>query len=389
MEIEERIRRRQRRDGTAQFVNDIAALSPTTHVSEPTGRGRLLEQVLDCLDPVFDEELPTNGYVWGPRGTGKTAILTSLCHHLSRLSVQANSIIHTSTRAKSPSTPEFVYLDTRHAASSFAIYQGLLNGIIEDSVPEHGVSTMAVRDQLMDELTNKSTVIAFFDHLNEPTTPHGTEIDELIGELDDRVRWVGIGRDSPNDLAWDPPISIEVGPYQRQELVDVVTARADEAFSGNRLDHVHARRISTWADGNAHDALAALFLATQSALEDGRNLIEASDIDDGTAAIQRPSVALLRVFALPNTHQAALRELIQLDDDQRVSVSATTAAITEAPRIDLSTGTVKRVLYEMADNGILERIADTNIQGPGRPPSRLEPRFPPHVFSLLYDRQNR
>jgi DNA-binding transcriptional regulator YhcF (GntR family) len=77
--------------------------------------------------------------------------------------------------------------------------------------------------------------------------------------------------------------------------------------------------------------------------------------------------------------------VVGLDGRERSTVGATRAAIADAPRVDLSAATVKRVLYELADAGILEREAnhDTTVQG--RPPSRVEPRFSPTVFRRLYD----
>ena len=80
-----------------------------------------------------------------------------------------------------------------------------------------------------------------------------------------------------------------------------------------------------------------------------------------------------------------MRELLAIDDEDRESVTATTDAIAAAPDIDLSAGTVKRFLYELAETGIVERVTVERQSGHGRPPSRLEPRFPTLVFERLYD----
>jgi len=46
---------------------------------------------------------------------------------------------------------------------------------------------------------------------------------------------------------------------------------------------------------------------------------------------------------------------------------------------------VKRFLYEMAESGILVREENVQANGQGRPPSRVEPRFPPTVFERLHE----
>jgi hypothetical protein len=63
MDLIDRIRRRQRDHTADRLGRDYAPLSSATHVTEPDGRGLLLERLLDLLDPVFDGGLPTNAYV--------------------------------------------------------------------------------------------------------------------------------------------------------------------------------------------------------------------------------------------------------------------------------------------------------------------------------------
>ncbi|MFB6176053.1 MAG: ATP-binding protein, partial [Halobaculum sp.] len=65
------------------------------------------------------------------------------------------------------------------------------------------------------------------------------------------------------------------------------------------------------------------------------------------------------------------------------SVSETTEAISEKPTVDLSPGTVRRFLYEMAEIGVVERVQVERSGGKGRPPSRVELRFPPTAFRRL------
>jgi len=49
-------------------------------------------------------------------------------------------------------------------------------------------------------------------------------------------------------------------------------------------------------------------------------------------------------------------------------------------QIDLSRSTIERVLYELAEAGIVRRVKLDDATQVGRPPSRLEPRFPTLVF---------
>jgi hypothetical protein len=78
VDLLERIVRRRTRRVENCLVVDRDALNPAVHLPEPVGREGLFKQLLDVLDPLFEESLPPNAYVWGPSGAGKTAIVTTL-----------------------------------------------------------------------------------------------------------------------------------------------------------------------------------------------------------------------------------------------------------------------------------------------------------------------
>ena len=388
MDIDARINRRRNRDDSPRLVREYEALSPVAHIDEPSDRGPVFEELLDHLDPVFDGRLPPNAYVYGPPGSGKSAIVTALFARLSRLSTGTRSVIHTNTRAATTTTPQFVYVDRRETASEFAFYHDVLAGLVDEPVPEHGVSTADLRSRLHERLGSARTgVVVAIDHVDEPAG--GDDLISLLAGLPSNVSWLAVGRADPGDVAVSAYTAtvVRVAPYQRQMLVDVLMTRASEGLARQALDHDLARRIADWADGDAHDALAVLFVAADRAREADGGRIDEADVDAAIAETPQPCVSLGRVLGLPTNKQLVLRALVDLEEADRASVAATTEAISSVPTIDLSPGTVKRFLYEMAENGIIERVESEARDGKGRPPSRIELRFPPSAFRRLYDLQ--
>lgn len=386
MDIDARIKRRQRRDAGPRLIQDDEALSPVAHLQEPSDRGPTFERLLDHLDPVFDGNLPPNAYVYGPAGAGKSAIVTALFTHLNQLSTETRSVIHTSTRAGSPTSPSFAHLDLRGTTSEFAFYHGVLDALVEESVPEHGISTAEIRERLHDLLGGTRTgVVIAVDHV-EAEGP-GTELTELFAGLPSNVSWIAIGQADPSavDLTEYTATSMAVPPYQRQMLVDVLMTRASEGLAHQGLTHELARQIAEWADGNAHDALAVLLVAADRADRADRTRLTEADVEAAIDEMPQPCISLGRVLALPANKQLVLRELVDLDEDDRLSVTKTTEAISGSPAVDLTPGTVKRFLYEMAEDGIVERVESDVQNRKGRPPSRVELRFPPSAFRRLYD----
>lgn len=388
MDIKSRILRRQHRDGESRLIQNYESLSPVAHIEEPADRGPILERLLDHLDPVFEGHLPPNAYLYGPKGSGKSAVVRALFTHLEQLPSQTQTVIHTSTRAQLSTSPTFVYVDARQISSEFAFYHAILDTLTDETVPEHGVGTATLRQRLHELLADDGTgVVVAIDHADETRHDDGLDFIGLFAGLPSTVSWLAIGRNEPNASRFTDytATSIHVEAYQRQMLVDIVMTRASTGLAQQALDHGLARDIAEWADGDAHDALALLFILAVRAEVDGRYRLAADDIEEATAEIPLPCVSLARVLALPQNRQTVLRELVDLGDANLQSVTKTTEAISARPSVDLSPGTVKRYLYEMAEDGIVRRVQAQTRQGQGRPPSRVEPRFPPTVFRKLYD----
>jgi len=359
-----------------------------THVDEPADRGPLFERLLDYLDPIFDGKLPSNAYLYGPGGVGKSAVVTALIAHLQQLPTETQTVIHTTTRAQQLISPSFVYVDARVTTSEFAFYHAVLDSLVEDTVPEHGIGTETLRSRLREELAGSNVgVVVAVDHVGEARSIHEEDLLALFSGLPDSVSWLAIGRIDPamTDLTEPAAESIRVEPYQRQMLVDVLMMRASTGLAQQALGRDLAYDIAEWADGNAHNALAALFIATDHANEAGRTKLIGADVEAAIEEMPVPCISLGIVLALPANRQAVLRELVDLGPKERSSVTATTAAISGSDNVDLSPGTVKRFLYEMAEAGVVDRVQSATQGGQGRPPSRVEPRFPPTVFRRLYD----
>jgi len=350
----------------------------------------VFERLLDHLDPVFDGDLPPNGYVHGDPGVGKSAVVTALFDHMRRFSTERDSVIYTSTRAGSSISPGFVYVDLRASASEFSFYHHVLDALLDDPVPEHGISTAELRERLHALVgESRGGVVVAVDHVGEPIGIDDETLVDLLAGLPSNASWLAVGRADPSATTLTDYTATTVGvePYRAQMLADVLMTRASDALAQQALDLQLARRVADWADGNAHDALAALFVAVDRAARGDRTHVTAEDVTAAIREMPRPCVSLGSVLSLPPNKLLVLRKLVDLDEDDRASVTATTAAISDDPTVDLSAGTVKRFLYEMAEVGVVERVKSNSKSGKGRPPSRVELRFPPTVFRRLYDIQ--
>ncbi|MFC4438923.1 MULTISPECIES: Cdc6/Cdc18 family protein [Natrialbaceae] len=378
MDLQERIARRRSARRDNGIVVNREHLSPVVHRSEPVGRGPVLEQLLDALEAVFDGTLPEPVAVVGPAGAGTSAIVTSLFAALNDRLGETTRTMGTTTRAGSTGPVTwFVYVDARRVESAFAFYRTVLSRISAESVPESGVGTDDLRERLCSRLErpDRRAVIAV-DHYDEPETLSYERVRELVEPSAENVSTIAVGQTEPD--GWDGP-TVTVPSYRHHELVDVVTDRTSTGLSPGALDHETVREVAIWADGNAHDALAALFGAVVLAGEDGADRIERTHLEAATADVPENGVHVDRVLALSETRQQVLRDLIAVDSADR-PIRDVAAEI--ADRSSLTAGTVKRFLYELADRGVIERVP-LSVSGSGRRPSTVVARFPTIAFRAL------
>ncbi|XVH31346.1 Cdc6/Cdc18 family protein [Haloferacaceae archaeon DSL9] len=382
MNLEERIARRLRVEAEPRLIRSYEALSPVSHRDEPTACGPAVEQLLDHVEPALRGARAENLYVWGPKGTGKSAVLSALFEKLAQVVGGPQQIIQTTTRAQSPTTT-FVYIDARAAKTTFGLSHAVTDALVEESIPRQGVGTSALQDRLDSWLAggNRHAVVAV-DHVGEPETHSVEEIDAHLAARSPSLTWVCIGRDDPESAAADGCATLEFEPYERHTLVEILTGRASDGLTRRALAHEQLRRVAEWADGDAHDALAAIFGAAELATTAHAETIDDDALTAGMEAVPRPCVSLGEVLSLADSRRRVLRQLLELDADERRSVRTAAAAIA-ARDVDLSQATIERVLYELSEAGITRRVQAERTGAVGRPPSRLEPRFPTLVFERL------
>lgn len=382
MNIEDRIARRQRTDDRTRLVLDEEQLSPVWHPEEPIGRGPLIERLLDHFDPAFDGRCPPNGYVHGPGGAGKSAVVSALARELGASISPPTDAVFTTTRGGSARAVSFVYVDLRRANSLFEFSHAVLDALVAESIPRRGVGTEEFHERLRRQMRSSGPVVVVADHVGEPETVDAETVDDRLAAIDEGFGWLAIGRADPEDISLPAETAtFEVAPYSRAALSDILAARADSGLGQGVLTHGAIRRLAEWAEGDAGVALSALLGAVEVATDEQAATLDADALDEGMAAVPWPCVPLGRVLALPENRVRTLSCLVDLGPSERTPVGDCAARI--ADRIDLTASTVERFLYELAETGVVERVRAGDSDGPGRPPSRVDPQFPTLAFRRL------
>ncbi|MFB6183439.1 MAG: Cdc6/Cdc18 family protein [Haloarculaceae archaeon] len=381
MDLAERIERRLNHRFEDRLVVDWDPLSPAVHLPEPVGREFVFEALLDAIDPVFDGDVPPDVYVHGPSGSGKSAIVTALVSVLQEQLSSSRNAIHTATRADNLA-PDFgvSYVDARRTSSEFQLYHSLLDALVTDRIPDRGIGTAELERRLREQLGYVDGVVVVVDHLDEPGTLSPTAVANFFASFE-TVSWLGVSRTPPGETAAAPVQTVEVPSYN-YEIIDILTTRGAAGLSKG-LDHSKAKDLAEWADGNAHDALAALFGAVAVADDAGRTDLDQAAIERGKESVPDDTIHIGRVLALPENKQEVLYALLQIDTDEDHSIEEVSELLAE--RTDLSQGTIRRYIYELAKIGVLERQeVAVGLGSAGRRPSAVSPKFPTLVYERLH-----
>lgn len=392
MKIDARIDRRVRDETSDRIVRDRTVLDPTACRTDVQDRGRYVERLLDAMEPAFSGSTPPTLYVWGPKGAGKTTLMTAIVGRLNALNGDGGTTMHTTTRTAHRQLPRVVSVDLRRVSSEFTFYRRALTSLLgAEAIPSNGVSTDALRERLGNRLTARPSFVVL-DHVDDSMGPSMTTVTQWLSRIDGDRPWIGVGRTHPDELPVDVARTVELPAYRTHTLVDVLGSRTEAGLAPDAVTREQLHAIADWAHGDAHDAIAALFSAALVAESAGRDRLSKADVSDGIEAVPYPSSALHRVFALEESRQELLYQYLSLPDTERRSVGATASALADADPVDLKRSTVRRVLYELADDGVLQRVEHREPdrsygRGRGRPPSRVEPTFPPRVFRALYSSQ--
>lgn len=380
MDLADRIQRRRNGRTEDGLVIDWDALNPASHLAEPVGRAALLEAVLDALDPVFDNQVPPSVYLWGPKGSGKSAIVTAVIRALQN-ELAGRQTTYTATRGRSAmSGLRFVYVDTRRATSEFKLCHHLLEGMTDESVPQRGIGTNDLIAGIEEELDRSAGVLLGVDHVETPLGASFETVQAAVEPFDD-VALFAVGRPSPAELPMPVPSEqIEVPGYSH-ELIDVLTVRGSRALT-RTLDHSHARAIADWSEGNAHDALGALYLAATIAEAEGESRVTSDHVQSAIDEMPRDGAPLSQLLTLSETEHEVLRQLLAVGPETQLEIEEMADRIGTAS--NLSSATVKRMLYELAQANILERVqVRTGNEVVGRRPSMVKPNFPARVLAEL------
>ncbi len=253
-----------------------------------------IKRLTEVLAPILRRERPSNIFIYGLTGTGKTAVVRYV---LRRFEDYA--------RRKRLSHIAVAYLNCRHEDTTYRVLTELARSLGE-RLPFTGLSTAEVFKRFKEALdaTGKS-LIAVLDEIDFLVKKRGDELlyrlTRVNSELSKgKVSLIGITNDVRFMEVLDPRVKSSLGeieivfsPYDADQLRDILRERAVKAFKNGVLEEGvidYCASIAAREHGDARRALDLLRVAGEIAEREGRRTVSVEDVRRAREEIERDMI---------------------------------------------------------------------------------------------------
>jgi len=306
--------------GSRTLFKDKSILQSNYAPEEILFRDSQIEQVAGILAPALIGQKPSNLFIYGKTGSGKTLVMKYL----------QKELLKRAENSKASLRVEYINCKLRDViATEYRILTELITKLGGD-VAVTGLPTNQVYNKFISTLESKNHKI-FVIVLDE--------IDQLVNKISDdflynftrlnselpktQIVIVGISNDLRFLENLDPRVrsslseeEIVFPPYNATQLQGILNKRAKEAFKDNIVDSATISKCAAFAareHGDARRALDLLRVAGEIAERSGDKRIAIKHIDEANEKIERDKIVDI-VETEPKQFQAVLQAIIDLEE---------------------------------------------------------------------------
>ncbi len=317
-------------------------------------REREITHLAEIFLPALKGEQPSNVFIYGKTGTGKTAVVKLVGSKLIEKGRETNHLI------------DFIYINCEVVDTHYRLLQNIANQLInswKDRIPFTGLPTDEVYLRLREIMDEKKRVAIIV--LDEIDKLKGDEalytLSRMNGDLSNaKVSLVGISNDLKFTEFLDPRVKSSLGeenmvfyPYNAQELRDILEQRAKAALKPGVLsDSVIplCAALAAREHGDARRALDLLRIAAELAERENAKKVTDRHVRKAMHKIELDHIAEV-VKTLP-LHSKILLLAILREEKKRKSMGM---------NLSLTTGEVYDTYCNMCKKMSIEPLTQRRV----------------------------
>ena len=301
-----------------KIFKDKSVLQSNHQPEEILHRNDQIKQIASILVPVLRGDKPSNLFLYGKTGTGKTL---SICYVRDELMRRMKKESEFKLRIE--------YLNCKLKKVSDTEYRILAELIkkLGSSVPDTGLPTQAVYEKFVDIIdSEKQLIVLILDEIDQTTKKISSEflynLTRLNTELSKaQICLVGISNDLTFLDELDPRVKSSLSeeeivfpPYNALQLQEILSKRSKDCFKEGVLDSGVVAKCAAFAareHGDARRALDLLRVAGELAERDSSSKISIKHIDLANNKIEKDKI-LDVIKTEPKQFQLVLYSIIKL-----------------------------------------------------------------------------
>lgn len=284
-----------------------------------------IKQVANVLAPCLKLEKPSNLFVYGKTGTGKTLTIKHITNNLQKISKQKNIPLKT------------IYLNCKLKKVADTEYRLIaqLTREFGKEVPSTGLPTDEVYKSFFNTVdTKKQLVLLVLDEIDQLVKKTGDEILYNLVRINEDLKnaqivIVGISNDLIFIDSLDPRVRSSLSeeelvfpPYNALQLQEILKQRAKEAFKENLIEEGVIEKCAAYAareHGDARRALELLRVAAEIAERRNSNKVKIQHIDLAEEQIEKDTITET-IAHQPKQSQATLYAILSLYIKRKESI---------------------------------------------------------------------
>jgi archaeal cell division control protein 6 len=328
-------------------------------------REKEINELANVLTPALRGEAPSNVFIYGKTGTGKTAVVKLLGKELRKKGEQKGKKVN------------FIYLNCEIIDTHYRLLQNIANHFIKefnDHVPFTGWPTDEVYNKLKSMMDKEKSVTIIV--LDEVDKLQGDEalynLTRINSELANaRISIIGISNDLKFTELLDPRVKSSLGeesmifsPYDAKQLQDILHERVKSALKKGSVDDdviPLCAALSAQEHGDARRALDLLRVAAEIAERSNIPRVTRHQVREAQNKIELDRITEV-VRTLPNQSKLVLYTLLMLD--KQYKKEGTNQAMVTGEVYDLYKELCKKVRFTtLTQRRIADLISELDMLG--------------------------
>ncbi len=300
------------------IFNNKKALQASYTPNEVIHRDGQIKNIASILAPSLRREKPSNLFMYGKTGTGKTLCIKHVSNHIKDIARERKISL------------KIIYLNCKMKRIADTEYRLVAQLIKEmgSSVPATGLPTDEVYNIFFDMIdkTKEENIIIILDEIDQLIKKAGDEViynlTRINAENDKtQISLVGISNNLVFTDAMDPRVRSSLSeeevvfpPYNALQIQDILLNRSEKAFKEKAIEQGVIQKCAAYAareHGDARRALELLRVAGEIAERRGLSKVRMDHLDDAEEKIEKERILEI-VKTQPKQSQVALYSILHL-----------------------------------------------------------------------------